>query len=1739
MVEEWNRTERVYEGAPCIHELFEAQAARTPEQVAVVAEGEVLSYGELNARANQLAHYLRRLGVGPEVLVGLLLERSAAMVVGLLGVLKAGGAYVPLDPHYPAKRLALMLKDSGVAMLLTQQSLAQLLPEESVPLFCLDGEVELLARESRENPASDAIGENLAYVIYTSGSTGRPKGVMVAHASLVNYVHTANAVYQVRAEDRVLQFASLSFDTSIEEIFSCLTQGATLVLRTEWMMATTEIFLEYCAQQRITVINLPTAYWHEITRSAAEQLKLPASIRLVIIGGEKALAERFTLWRRQVGASVLLFNTYGPTEATIVATIQPAHELAADLEDLPIGRPIANAQTYVLDAHLQPLPIGAVGELYIGGACLARGYLNSPDVTAARFVPDPFALKPGRRLYQTGDLARYSPDGVLNYEGRSDEQVKIRGFRIEIGEVEATLRQHPSVSDAVIIVGERASGDKHLIGYVTMNETATTSVTELRSFVKERLPDHMLPSWFVILDAFPLTVTGKLDKRALPAPNRNDNGVETISAEPGNQIEDMVTEIWIDVLGLHRVGTTENFFEVGGHSLLATQVISRIRQAFGVEFPLRTLFESPTVKGIATSIEALIRGGQSLPKPPITRVTRDQDLPLSFAQERLWFLYQLDPDSAAYHVLRPLRITGPLDVELMERTFTEVMRRHEVYRTVYPAPFGRSVQFIQPAQPVLLPLVDLRHLPESKREAHTQELITAEGLKCFNLEKGPLWRLLLIRLSDHEHVLMLTEHHMVHDGWTEGALVRDFLALYAAFSAGKPSPLPELPIQYADFAYWQRQWLQGETLEVLLSYWKEHLRGAPPLLALPADRPRPPVQSFRGALKQISLSRELTTKINDLNRREGVTMFMTLLAAFKTLLHRYSRQDDIVVGTSIANRNWIEIEKLTGFFVNTLPLRTRFSGNPSFRELLKRVRDVSLVAYAHQDLPFEKLVEELQPGRDLNHQAVFQVMFILQNAPLTSLELPGLTVELLQVHNGTSKFDLLLSMIEQEGELHGALEYSTDLFEEATIDRMLRHFKTLLEGAVEQLDTPVSELPLLTPEERQELLYDWNSSLAPLPTENCVHEFFETSVARFPKKIAVRFEDESLTYEELNGRANQLARYLSKQGAGPGAVVSICVERSIDMLVAVLGVLKSGAAYLPLDPGHPPQRTCDILADAHVSLHLTNKKLKAETVDPIVKRVYIDADAEMISLESQANLSVPASRSSLAYVIYTSGSTGKPKGVLISHGAVTNFLRSMSIEPGMTEADVLFAVTTLSFDIAGLELLLPLTVGGSVVIAGRETVADGTMLRQQLARYQPTIMQATPATWRLLIEAGWEGSDRLRILCGGEALPAELARELNKRGRQLWNMYGPTETTIWSTVDKIDSSEAKITLGRPIANTQVYLLDSNLEPVPIGVPGELYIGGSGLAYGYHNRPDLTAERFIPDHFADSPGARLYNTGDLARYLPGGRIEYCERLDHQVKIRGFRIELGEIESVLQQHPAVADSAVTVRVDSKGEKSLVSYVTRRQQSELQLAEEESATEQISQWQMTWNQSYMRSPPLADPTFNIDGWNSSYTGLPIPEEEMREWTERTVERILALRPQRVLEIGCGTGLVLFRVAPHCTRYVATDISPESLSYVGSQLAQLQLGHVELLQRTADDLFGDEFQNFDTIILNSVIQYFPNINYLLRVIEKAKELVSPHGTDFYWRRAQFSVVGDVSHVGAVSPRSSIASACSIAAEH
>lgn len=1703
----WSRTGDAATDA-CVHELFEAQVERTPEATAVVFGDKQLSYAELNGRANQLAHRLRRMGVAREARVGILMERSLEAVVALLGVLKAGGAYVPLDPAYPSGRLAMMLDDAQATIVLSREPLRGGPPGTTAREVCLGTLWEEIAEESAENSSAGTTSANLAYVIYTSGSTGRPKGVAVQHGSLASYTETAGEEFAITPGDRVLQFASLSFDTSAEEIYPCLTRGATLVLRSELMLGSVASFLEQCTQSHVTVLDLPTAYWHEITaRLDAEPLTFPPRIRLVILGGEKALPERLAVWRRHIGGGVRLVNTYGPTEATIVATM---HELTAQADadderrEIPIGRAIRNAQTYVLDRELQPVPIGAAGELHIGGAGLARGYLNRSGPTADRFIPHPFAGQAGARLYRTGDLARYLPGGAIEFLGRVDHQVKIRGFRVELGEIETALRQHPAVLDGVVLAREDTPGNKRLVAYVVWREGYTTPVSELRNFLREKLPDYMLPSAFAVLDAMPLTPSGKVDRRALPAPQQSQPP-ETFVA-PRTPVEEVLAGIWSEVLELEQIGIEDNFFDLGGHSLLATQLLSRVREIFKIEVPVRRIFEAPTVAGLAETVETMVKTERGLQTPPLVPIPRDGDLPLSFAQERLWFLNQLDPDSAAYHVLRPLHITGRVDVRLMEEVIGEVVARHEVYRTTFPSVNGRPRQVIHPPPPVTLPVIDLCGLPESERETEAHRIVLDEGKRLFDLARGPLWRLVLLRLGEEEHILMLTEHHLVHDGWTEGALVRDFLALYVARAAGNQATLPKLPVQYADFAHWQRQWLQGKTLEDLLSYWKEHLRGADPLLQLPTDRPRPAAQTFRGALREFTFTPELTSALNQLCRREGVTLFMTLLAGFKALLYRYSKQEDIVVGTSIANRNWVELENLTGFFVNTLVLRTNFSGDPTCRELLERMREVSLGAYAHQDVPFEKLVEAMQPGRELDRQALFQVMFILQNAPRGVLELPNLTIRLLHVHNQTSKFDLLLSMVERDERLSGALEYNTDIFDEATIDRMLGHFEALLKEWVRDVGQRFSDITLLTEGERQQVLVQWNDTAVVYPKDSCLHELFELQAAQTPDAVATTCGEVQLTYRALNECANQLARHLGKLGVSPESRVGICVERS-RMVIGLLGILKAGAAYVPLDAEYPKDRLAFILDDAEVSVLLTQENLTGVLPKNRAQVVRLDVDWQTIAQESGENRPSEATGDNLAYVIYTSGSTGKPKGVQVPHRAVVNFLHAMRQSPGMTSQDVLLAVTTLSFDIAGLELYLPLTIGARVHIVSREVAADGAQLKAELARSGATIMQATPATWRLLLEAGWQGDERLKILCGGEALPRELANQLLERCESLWNMYGPTETTIWSAARRIEPGNRQVLIGRPIANTELYLLDENLQPVPVGVPGELYIGGDGLARGYFKLPDLTAEKFVPHSFGRDAGARLYRTGDLARYLPDGNVEFLGRIDHQVKIRGFRIELSEIESVLEQHPSVREAVVVAREDTPGDKRLVAYVvadTNFKGADEQAIEAEWRTEQIAQWQTAWNETYSQPSTQADSSFNIIGWNSSYTGLPIPAEEMREWVEHTAERILSLKPQRVLEIGCGTGLLLARVAPHCEEYFGTDISPNALDYVRRQLAAWQLPQVTLLQKAALDFSWFPDRPFDVVVLNSVTQYFPDIDHLLRVLQGAIGVVKPGGSLF-----------------------------------
>ncbi|NOT58294.1 MAG: amino acid adenylation domain-containing protein, partial [Deltaproteobacteria bacterium] len=1146
---------------------------------------------------------------------------------------------------------------------------------------------------------------------------------------------------------------------------------------------------------------------------------------------------------------------------------------------------------------------------------------------------------------QTGDLARYLPDGNIEFLGRVDHQVKIRGFRVELGEIETVLGHHPDVREALVVAVEDAPGEQRLVAYVVTEPGAVPTNSTFRRFLQETLPAYMTPAAFVLLAAWPLLSNGKIDRRALPVPDRTrPEGEETFVA-PRTPTEEMLVGIWAQVLGVERIGVHDNFFSLGGHSLLATQVVSRMRSAFQVEIPLRRLFELPTVAGQAGSIELARQAGQNLQAPPILPVPRDGDLPLSFAQQRLWFFDQLEPGSPAYNMPAAVRLRGPLNVATLEQSLNEVVGRHEALRTTFAMVDGQPVQLIVPIPLLTLPVIDLRALPETERETEVQRLVTAEAQRPFDLAHGSLVRVTLLRLDAEEYVGLLTMHHIVSDGWSTGILIREMAVLYHAFSSGGSSPLPALPIQYADFAHWQRQWLQGEVLETQLAYWKAQLVEAPPFLEVPTDHPRPAVQTFRGAHQSVVLPATLTEGFKVLSRQEGVTLFMTLLAAFKVLLFRYTGQDDLIVGTPVANRNRLEIEGLIGFFVNTLVLRTHLSDNPSFRELVRQVREVCLGAYVHQDLPFERLVEELHLERNLNRNPLFQVMFVFQNAALRSLELPGLTVSPVEAESETAHFDLTLQIVETEQGLTAALVYNTDLFEAATIARVLRHFEILLEAVIADPEQRLSDLPLLTTAERRQLLVEWNETKTDdARGDRCIHQLFEAQVQQTPDATAVVCEGESLTYRELNRRTNQLAHHLRALGVGPEVPVGICLERSVEMVIGLLGILKAGGVYVPLDPAYPRERLAFMLDDAQAPVLLTQERLVAGLPEHEVRVVVcLDSDWGVISQESEQNPITSTTAENLAYVIYTSGSTGQPKGVLVAHGALAQHCRDVQAHYALDARDGVLQFAALSFDVSLEEILPTLIVGARLVMQGT-TVWHPAEFHEKISEFGLTVLNLPTAYWQELARA-WANTPELvpnnqprLVIVGGDSMSPDslkLWQQTPMKAVRLLNAYGPTEATITATARELTPHLGehpafhRIPIGRPLANRVVYILDPSGTPVSVGVAGELYIGGTGLARGYLNRPEVTAEKFLPNPFSTAPGARLYKTGDLARYLPDGNIEFLGRVDHQVKIRGFRIELGEIEAVLGHHPAVREAMVVAAEDTPGEKRLVAYVVAQQE------------------------------------------------------------------------------------------------------------------------------------------------------------------------------------------------------------------
>jgi amino acid adenylation domain-containing protein len=1246
--EEWNETTRDYSRNHCLHQLFEAQVEKTPNATAVVFEDEQLTYTELNEKANRLANYLIGLGVGPEVRVGICVEHSLEMVVGLYAILKAGGTYVPLDPAYPKERLSFLLNDVDALVLLTQDRLLASLPKHRAKVVCLDRDAELFGRESDDNPDSGVTAENMSYIIFTSGSTGTPKGVMVNHRGVVNCLSWLQSSLQLNEQDRWMMKASLSFDASVFELFWPLMVGSGVVVARPGGGQDSAYLVHTIARHEVTVIHFVAS----MLTHFLDQRDLPAatSLRHVVSGGEALPLE--TMERFYARSQAALINLYGPTETSISCTGWPG-ERNSGRRVVPIGLPAFNTRVHVLDRNLQPVPIGVPGELHVGGDGIVRGYLNRPELTAEKFIPDPFRNEPGARLYKTGDLVRYLPYGNLDFLGRLDNQVKVRGFRIELGEVEAALRQHAAVREAVVVTREETPGDQRLVAYLIAEQERRLTISELRQFMKKTLPEYMVPSDFVLLNEFPLNSNGKLDRGALPAPGHDRPELEQGYLAARTPIEKKLTAIWEEVLRVERVGVHDNFFELSGHSLQATQMISRAQNTFNLQIRLRELFDSPTVAGFAECIEELLQDGQGATVAVVQPGFRNRES-LSYAQQRLWFLNQMTPGSTAYNIPSAMRLRGTLDVPALTRALNEIIRRHEALRTTFEVTESEPVQVIAPALALTIPLVELVAVDASEREAELQRLIGEESVQVFDLARGPLLRAKLLRVEEHDHVLLLTLHHIICDGWSMGLLVQELAALYEAYTGGQESPLAKLPIQYADYGRWQREWLQGEVLAGQLSYWKEQLAGAPAVLQLPTDRPRPVVRTFRGKQQVVSFSPDLSSALKAFSREEGVTLFMTILGAFQTLLFRYSGEEQITIGSPIANRNRAEVESLIGFFVNTLALRTDLSGDPSFRELLQRVKEVALGAYAHQDVPFERLVEELQPERSLSHTPLFQVMLVLQNAPTERLQLPGLSLETLAVEIETAKFDLTLSLAEEDQQLEGRLEYNTDLFEAGTIQRMVNHLEVLLTSVVTNPEQRLSALQLLTPAEREQVLVEWNKTAAEYPQEKCVHELFEAQVECRPDAPAVVYADQQVSYRELNERANQLAHYLQSLGVGPEVIVGLCIERSIEMMVGLLAILKAGGAYLPLDPAYPQERLAFMVADANVSVLLTQAHLR-DSLPPHAGHIFcLDSDGPLLAHYSRLNPSTAPNGDNLAYVIYTSGSTGRPKGVLIRQGAITN-----------------------------------------------------------------------------------------------------------------------------------------------------------------------------------------------------------------------------------------------------------------------------------------------------------------------------------------------------------------------------------------------------------------------------------------------------------------------------------------------------
>ena len=1556
----FNQTEITYPGKKWIHELFQQRVSEKPEAPALFFEDEVWSYARLGQNVNAVARTILGFEMKPVVPVGLCMERSPELVTALMATLTAGKAYLPLDPAYPEDRLKYMLADSGVSLVVVDSSTASKIARLPCQTLLLDGRWD--------EPDGTAPSLNLptlsagheAYMIYTSGSTGRPKLVVNTHGAILNRLQWMQATYPLFPTDRVLQKTPFTFDVSVWEFFWPLMEGASLVLARPQGHKDPTYLSRLISEKQVTALHFVPSMLRAFLETA--NLESNHRIKRVFSSGEALPPELVNLFHKKLNAE--LHNLYGPTEAAIDVTYYACVRRNEEAR-VPIGVPVANTQIHIVDGKMDPVPVGVPGELMIGGCQLARGYGGRPALTGERFVPNPFGKTPGERLYRSGDQARQRIHGpqtapVVEFLGRLDNQIKLRGFRIELGEIEASIKLHPEVHEAAVVLTTSPGGEKYLVAYVvgpstnhmlqnlSLGETAPSPDQLLRPFLKNKLPEYMIPAFFVSLEAFPLTASGKLDRVNLanrPLPEIDSSRESDANWEaPRTQTEEMLAAIWMDLLELERVDRNGHFFDLGGHSLLATQLVSRIHSTFAAELSLDGIFESPTLTALSRRIDLSRSSSPELDL--IQPVSRDQPLLLSPAQRSLWTLTQVDEAAAlAYNMPLALRMRGPLHLPALENAIQELVRRHETLRTHIQVVDDHPRQVIDPPGTCPLRILDLQ--PLEKAENSMERLAEAEAQTPFEMDRGPLYRVHLIRLQAQDHTLLFTLHHIISDGWSFGVVFRELELLYTSFVRGQPNPLPEIGVHYVDFAQHQRRRLNETVLAKQRQYWRRQLAGAPRLHQFPTDRPRPPKQRFHGKSRPFQIPVALTEQLRERSRQSEVTLFMTLQAGFLTLLFRYSGQADQVIGTPITNRNRQEIEGLVGFFVNTLALRTDLSDDPNFADLLARVRRTNLDAYAHQDLSFEQVVETLKPERDLSHSPLVQILFLFQNTPDRAPSLPGLVLGGLNWMTTISKFDLTLGLTEDEGNITGGINYNSDLFDATTIDRAIGHFCNLLEGLCAEPQKPLTQIEMINGEERDRILRAWNDTADPHLEKTPIPRLFSAVAARAPDRVALRFENQVMTYSRLQACTDQLAGHLRSVGAGPEVVLAVFMERSLDMVVGLLATLKSGAAYLPLDPELPRERLALMLEDAGVSTVLTLESLRHKLPSTSAKVVCIDHQSAIFATCHGEHSAMETSPAQLAYVIYTSGSTGRPKGVANSHAGISNRLAWMQDAYKVTSRDVLLQKTPFSFDVSVWEFFWPLTRGATLVISRPGGHRDSLYLGKLMTAERVTMVHFVPSMLGAFLDETHSGLSLKNVFCSGEALPAEMTRRFHRCLPEvaLHNLYGPTEAAIDVTAwhCRAQDNPHTVPIGKPISNMRIYLLDSRLQPVPLGVSGDLYIAGVGLARGYQGRPKLTATAFIPDPFATrSPGERLYRTGDLASYrmerndaVPA--IRFMGRADHQVKLRGHRIELEEIETALTRHTAAVEAAVLLREARSGSQQIVAYVVHGAKQEAPDAQE----------------------------------------------------------------------------------------------------------------------------------------------------------------------------------------------------------